>query len=67
MSVNKHLFARYRTGMSKDATMYRNRAAICEEYAAKATSLLDKESWLNLAAEWTKLALSAEKKSDEKS
>jgi hypothetical protein len=46
--------------------MYRNRAAMCEEYAAKATSLLDKESWLRPVAEWTKLALSAEKKSDEK-
>jgi hypothetical protein len=53
--------------MSKDATMYRNRATVCEEHAAKATSLLDQESWLRLAAEWTKLALSAEKKSDEKS
>jgi hypothetical protein len=63
--VNKYRFARYRT-MSKDATKYRGRAAICEEYAAKATSLLDKESWLRLAAEWTKLAQHAELKSGEK-
>jgi hypothetical protein len=39
--------------MSKDANKYRGRAAICEEYAARATSLLDKESWFRLAAEWT--------------
>ena len=38
MSVNKYHFARYRTAMSKDATMYRNRAHV-REYAAKATSL----------------------------
>jgi hypothetical protein len=52
--------------MSKDATKYRGRAAICEEYAAKATSLLDKESWLRLAAEWTKLAQHSELNSGEK-
>ena len=66
MSVNNYRLARYRT-MSKDATKYRGRAAICEAYAARATSQMDKEGWLRLAAEWTKLARSAEMKSGEKS
>jgi hypothetical protein len=39
---------------------------MCEEYAARATSSLDKESWLRRAAEWTKLALSAEVRPGEK-
>jgi hypothetical protein len=48
--------------MSKDAAIrYRKRAEKCQEEAAKAISSLDKESWLRLAEEWIKLAISAEK------
>jgi hypothetical protein len=43
-----------------DADGFRKQAEECREQAAKAISPLDKEEWLRLAAEWIKLAQSAE-------
>jgi len=43
-----------------DANRFRKEAEECREQAAKAISLLDKEEWLRLAAEWIKLAQNAE-------
>jgi len=43
-----------------DAEQFRKEAEECHLLAAKATSTLDKDEWLRLAAGWTKLAQEAE-------
>jgi hypothetical protein len=49
--------------MSEDeAARFRKQADECREQAAKAVSPLDKESWLRVAEEWIKLAMSVEKR-----
>jgi hypothetical protein len=42
-----------------DAARFRDEAQECREQAAKALSPIDKESWLQFAEEWIKLAMSA--------
>jgi hypothetical protein len=47
--------------MSEDeAARFRKQADECREQAAKAVRPLDKESWLRVAEEWIKLAMSVE-------
>jgi hypothetical protein len=47
--------------MSKDdAVRFRKQAEECREQAARAISPLDKESWLRVAEEWLKLAMTVE-------
>jgi hypothetical protein len=46
--------------MTADADRFREQAKEATEEAAKAVSLLDKETWLRVAQEWQKLASSAE-------
>ena len=48
--------------MSDDAARFRKQAEECREQAAQAINPLDKESWLRVAEEWLKLAMSAEKR-----
>jgi hypothetical protein len=43
-----------------DAKQFRKEAEECRLLAEKATSPLDRDEWLRLAAEWTKLAQEAE-------
>ena len=43
-----------------DAARFRKQAEECQEQAAKAVSLLDKEAWLRVAEEWLTLASSVE-------
>jgi hypothetical protein len=43
-----------------EAARFRQQAEDCHQQAAKAVSPLDKESWLRVAAEWLKLAVSAD-------
>ena len=43
-----------------DAARFRKQAEDCRAQAAKAVSPLDEESWLRVAEEWLKLALSVE-------
>jgi hypothetical protein len=43
-----------------DAEQFRKEAEECHLLAEKATSTLDKDEWLRLAAGWTKLAQEAE-------
>jgi hypothetical protein len=43
-----------------EAAKFRNQADECREWAAKAISTPDKESWLRLAEEWLKLAMNVE-------
>ena len=43
-----------------DAARFRKEAEECRRQAEKAIGLLDKEAWLKMAAEWTKLAQNAE-------
>jgi hypothetical protein len=45
-----------------DAQRFRKQAEECHELAAKAFSQLDREAWLRLAADWIKLAQSAEER-----
>jgi hypothetical protein len=47
--------------MSEDeAARFRKQAEECRQQAEKAISPLDKESWLRVAGEWIKLAMSVE-------
>jgi len=49
--------------MSKsDLERYRRQAAECEDEAAKATTAIAREAWLQAAEEWRKLAKEAEQK-----
>lgn len=48
--------------MSDDAARFRKLADECREQGERALNPLDKESWLRLAGEWTKMAQSAELK-----
>jgi hypothetical protein len=48
-----------------DADKYRKQAEACEEQAAKTISELYKGTWLQLAADWLKLAEDAEKRHSE--
>ena len=43
-----------------EAARLRKQADECREQAARAVSPLDKESWLPVAEEWIKLAMSVE-------
>jgi hypothetical protein len=43
-----------------DVEKFRQEAEECRQQAAMAIGQRDKEEWLRLAAEWTKLAQSAE-------
>ena len=43
-----------------DAARFRKQAEVCREQAAKAVSPLGKESWLPIAEEWIKMAMSVE-------
>jgi hypothetical protein len=43
-----------------DAKQFRKEAEECRLLAEKATSPQDRDEWLRLAAEWTKLAQEAE-------
>jgi len=43
-----------------DAEQFRKEAEECHLLAEKATSTLDKDEWLRLAAGWTKLAQEAD-------
>jgi hypothetical protein len=53
----------YCVALSNDeAASFRKHAEECREWAAKAISPLDKESWLRVAEEWIKLAMSVEKR-----
>ena len=55
------IFAYYLGAMAEtDADRFRKEAEDCRHLAEKATSQLDKETWLRLAADWTKLAQDAE-------
>ncbi|GEC52008.1 hypothetical protein BEL01nite_10510 [Bradyrhizobium elkanii] len=47
---------------TQDVERYRQKAAECEDEAAKATSASAKEAWLQAAEEWRKLARAAEEK-----
>jgi hypothetical protein len=44
----------------RDAAKFRIQARECQEQAAKSVSPLDQETWLRVAEEWLKLAVSAE-------
>lgn len=46
-----------------DAERFRSRAEECRVMAERALTEHDKEGWLRLAAEWDKLADSAERRS----
>jgi hypothetical protein len=46
--------------MTDDADRFRKQARECVEQAERSISPLDKETWLRVAAEWMKLAQSAE-------
>jgi hypothetical protein len=47
--------------MSQDETArFRQQAEECRQQAEKAVSPLDKESWLRMAGEWIKLAMTIE-------
>jgi hypothetical protein len=43
-----------------DAERFRKQAQDCVEQAERAISPIDKETWLRVAEEWLKLAVSAE-------
>jgi hypothetical protein len=45
-----------------DADRFRRQAAECVEQAERSISPLDKETWLRVAAEWIKLAQSADER-----
>jgi hypothetical protein len=45
---------------NSDADRFRKQAEECRQQAEKAVSPLDKEAWLRVAAEWIKLAQSAD-------
>ena len=46
--------------MSDDAARFRKQADECREQAERAINPLDKERWLRLAGDWTKMAQDAE-------
>ena len=48
--------------MHRDADQYRQEAEECRKLAESAVSEPDKEAWLRLAADWMKLAESAEQR-----
>jgi hypothetical protein len=48
-----------------DADRFRKQVEECRQQAEKAISQLDKETWLRVAAEWLKLAMSAERHREE--
>ena len=45
---------------TKAVTRFRAQADDCRQQAERAVNPLDKESWLRLAGEWTKMAQDAE-------
>jgi hypothetical protein len=51
--------------MTDDADDYRKQAELCRVQAAKSISPDDRDSWLRMAAEYLKLALSADGRSRE--
>ena len=46
--------------MPDDAARFRKQAYECREQAERAINPLDKERWLRLAGDWTKMAQDAE-------
>jgi hypothetical protein len=46
--------------MSEEAAEFRKQAEECREQATKATSPLDKEAWLRVAEDWSKLAMAVD-------
>jgi hypothetical protein len=46
--------------MPDDAARFRKQADQCHEQAERAINPLDKEPWLRLAGDWTKMAQDAE-------
>jgi hypothetical protein len=47
---------------ASDAARFRTEAEICHRQAEKAVSQIQKEAWLKMASEWTRLAESASAK-----
>jgi hypothetical protein len=69
MTIGRDLAAQWTEPPQKDdpamksetpAQRYRREAEDCQLSAAKAVRTVDREAWLRLAADWTKLAESAE-------
>jgi hypothetical protein len=55
--------ADYSEGMSaQDAASFRLNADECREQSERATNLRDKEQWLRLSHEWTKMAQDVERR-----
>jgi hypothetical protein len=55
--------AEYSYGVSNhDVTFYRQKAEECRRQAENAISSVDKEAWLLLAEEWSKMAQEAERR-----
>ena len=53
----------YSYGVSdQDIARYKNKAEECRQQAEKSLSSLDKESWLRLAEDWTKMAQEVERR-----
>jgi hypothetical protein len=49
-----------------DAARFRKQAEEARQHAERAISLLDKEAWLKVAGEWTKLAEAVEHRADKR-
>jgi len=49
-----------------DVQKYRERAEECRIMAGKAFSPLDKEAWLQLAADWLRMVQMAEQREDQR-
>ena len=49
-----------------DVQKYRERAEECRIMAGKALSPLDKEAWLQLAADWLRMVQMAEQREDQR-
>jgi hypothetical protein len=68
MTIGRDLTAQWTEPPKDDPAMksetpaqkYRREAEKCQLSAAKAVRTVDREAWLRLAADWTKLAESAE-------
>jgi hypothetical protein len=54
-------FADLQMPMSGDAARFQQQAQECRQQAERARTPLDKQTWLRLAEEWSKLAQAAER------
>jgi hypothetical protein len=50
----------------EDISLYRSRADECRLQAEKAVNPIDKEAWLRLATDWTKMAQAVEARRDQR-